>query len=88
MNKLKWIPLNEEIKVDYPMAMDINKNVVQFVHFDKNVVFIFINNYMVVLRLSFMESEVELYVANVFPLRTFLPNEASVRNQPVSCCIA
>ena len=43
MNKLKWIPLNEEIKVDYPMAMDINKNVVQFVHFDKNVVFIFIN---------------------------------------------
>ena len=50
MNKLKWIPLNEEIKVDYPMAMDINKNVVQFVHFDKNVVFLFINNYMVVLR--------------------------------------
>lgn len=79
MNKLKWIPLNEEIKVDYPMAMDINKNVVQFVHFDKNVVFIFINNYMVVLRLSFMESEVKLYVANVFPLRTFLPNEHIVK---------
>ena len=79
MNKLKWIPLNEEIKVDYPMAMDINKNVVQFVHFDKNVVFLFINNYMVVLLLNLMTSKVELNIANVFPLRTFLPNEHIVK---------
>ena len=75
MNKLKWIPIEDEINVNYPMLYDINKNDVQYVYFDNNVVFMFINNYMVVLRLYLVETSVELKVANIFQLRSFLPNE-------------